>query len=151
MVGHIQLANYVSYFSWIHSYAKIMTLQQWWKHVMKWYFEHFTFNEYYTTMHCIVYVLLMFFQDAKKEYLEKKERGELAAQKVDFLRQNILQSVNAFDESVTTMSGWWWWWRPLLMCSGEPQWDKWWKTAFWGCCNVGEHGRREQREQCRQC
>lgn len=72
---------------------------------MKWYFEHFTFNEYYTTMHCIVYVLLMFFQDAKKEYLEKKERGELAAQKVDFLRQNILQSVNAFDESVTTMSG----------------------------------------------
>ncbi|TKS73397.1 von Willebrand factor [Collichthys lucidus] len=37
---------------------------------------------------------LMFFQDAKKEYLEKKERGELAAQKVDFLKQNILRPVN---------------------------------------------------------
>lgn len=37
--------------------------------------------------------MLMFFQDAKKEYLEKKERGELAAQKVDFLKQNILRPV----------------------------------------------------------
>ncbi|XP_029290159.1 cilia- and flagella-associated protein 161 [Cottoperca gobio] len=33
-------------------------------------------------------------EDAKKEYLEKKERGELAAQKVDFLKQNILKPVN---------------------------------------------------------
>ncbi|XP_070763098.1 cilia- and flagella-associated protein 161 [Enoplosus armatus] len=33
-------------------------------------------------------------EDAKKEYLEKKERGELAAQKVDFLNQNILRPVN---------------------------------------------------------
>ncbi|TMS05561.1 Cilia- and flagella-associated protein 161 [Larimichthys crocea] len=33
-------------------------------------------------------------EDAKKEYLEKKERGELAAQKVDFLKQNILRPVN---------------------------------------------------------
>lgn len=35
----------------------------------------------------------MFFQDAKKEYLEKKERGELAAQKVDFLKLNMLRPV----------------------------------------------------------
>ncbi|XP_071356263.1 cilia- and flagella-associated protein 161 isoform X2 [Trachinotus anak] len=33
-------------------------------------------------------------EDAKKEYLEKKKRGELAAQKVDFLKQNILRPVN---------------------------------------------------------
>ncbi|XP_059191297.1 cilia- and flagella-associated protein 161 [Centropristis striata] len=33
-------------------------------------------------------------EDAKKEYLEKKARGELAAQKVDFLKQNILRPVN---------------------------------------------------------
>ncbi|XP_054476720.1 cilia- and flagella-associated protein 161 [Anoplopoma fimbria] len=33
-------------------------------------------------------------EDAKKEYLEKKERGELFAQKVDFLKQNILSPVN---------------------------------------------------------
>ncbi|XP_044050187.1 cilia- and flagella-associated protein 161 [Siniperca chuatsi] len=33
-------------------------------------------------------------EDAKKEYLEKKERGELAAQRVDFLKQNILRPVN---------------------------------------------------------
>ncbi|KAG8012624.1 High affinity choline transporter 1 [Nibea albiflora] len=36
----------------------------------------------------------IFSKDAKKEYLEKKERGELAAQKVDFLKQNILRPVN---------------------------------------------------------
>lgn len=33
-------------------------------------------------------------EDAMKEYLEKKERGELAAQKVDFLKENILRTVN---------------------------------------------------------
>ncbi|XP_072241312.1 cilia- and flagella-associated protein 161 [Leuresthes tenuis] len=33
-------------------------------------------------------------EDAMKEYLEKKERGELAAQKVDLLKQNILKPVN---------------------------------------------------------
>ncbi|XP_070687515.1 cilia- and flagella-associated protein 161 [Pempheris klunzingeri] len=33
-------------------------------------------------------------EDAKKEYLEKKERGELAAQKIDFLKKNILRPVN---------------------------------------------------------
>uniref|UniRef100_A0A3Q3J418 Cilia- and flagella-associated protein 161 n=2 Tax=Monopterus albus TaxID=43700 RepID=A0A3Q3J418_MONAL len=38
-------------------------------------------------------------EDAIKEYLEKKERGELAAQKVDFLKQNILSPVKL---SVTT-------------------------------------------------
>ncbi|XP_051238429.1 cilia- and flagella-associated protein 161 [Dicentrarchus labrax] len=34
------------------------------------------------------------YEDAKKEYLEKKERGELAGQKVDFLKQHILRPVN---------------------------------------------------------
>ncbi|XP_056273525.1 cilia- and flagella-associated protein 161 [Pseudoliparis swirei] len=33
-------------------------------------------------------------EDAKKDYLEKKEKGELVAQKVDFLKQNILRPVN---------------------------------------------------------
>uniref|UniRef100_A0A8C5DTH7 Cilia- and flagella-associated protein 161 n=1 Tax=Gouania willdenowi TaxID=441366 RepID=A0A8C5DTH7_GOUWI len=33
------------------------------------------------------------FQDAMKEYLEKKERGELCAQRVDLLKQNILEPV----------------------------------------------------------
>ncbi|XP_022610406.1 cilia- and flagella-associated protein 161 [Seriola dumerili] len=33
-------------------------------------------------------------EDAKKEYLEKKKRGDLVAQKVDFLKQNILRPVN---------------------------------------------------------
>ncbi|XP_049430245.1 cilia- and flagella-associated protein 161 isoform X2 [Epinephelus fuscoguttatus] len=33
-------------------------------------------------------------EDKKKEYLEKKERGELSAQKVDFLKQNILRPVD---------------------------------------------------------
>ncbi|XP_041794173.1 cilia- and flagella-associated protein 161 [Chelmon rostratus] len=33
-------------------------------------------------------------EDAMKEYLEKKESGELTAQKVDFLKQNILRPVN---------------------------------------------------------
>ncbi|XP_030282572.1 cilia- and flagella-associated protein 161 isoform X2 [Sparus aurata] len=33
-------------------------------------------------------------EDAKKEFLEKKERGELAAQKVDFLKQNMLSPVD---------------------------------------------------------
>ncbi|XP_047451275.1 cilia- and flagella-associated protein 161 [Mugil cephalus] len=33
-------------------------------------------------------------EDTMKEHLEKKERGELAAQKVDFLRENILRQVN---------------------------------------------------------
>lgn len=37
--------------------------------------------------------MLIFFQDAKNEYLEKKQRGELTAQKVDFLTQNILRPV----------------------------------------------------------
>lgn len=37
--------------------------------------------------------MLVFLQDAKKEFLEKKERGELAAQKVDFLKQNMLSPV----------------------------------------------------------
>nr|XP_046250816.1 cilia- and flagella-associated protein 161 [Scatophagus argus] len=32
-------------------------------------------------------------EDAKKEYLEKKERGELAAQRVDFLKENIFRPV----------------------------------------------------------
>lgn len=36
---------------------------------------------------------LLITQDAMKEYLEKKERGELAAQKVDFLKENILRTV----------------------------------------------------------
>ncbi|CAG5958067.1 unnamed protein product [Menidia menidia] len=38
-------------------------------------------------------------EDALKDYLEKKERGELAAQKVDLLKQNMLKQVNL---SVTT-------------------------------------------------
>ncbi|KAI9529877.1 hypothetical protein NQZ68_008116 [Dissostichus eleginoides] len=38
-------------------------------------------------------------EDAKREHLEKKERGELAAQKVDFLKQHILSPV---DLTVTT-------------------------------------------------
>ncbi|XP_076590274.1 cilia- and flagella-associated protein 161 isoform X1 [Chaetodon auriga] len=33
-------------------------------------------------------------EDAKKEYLEKKEKGELTTQRVDFLKQNILRPVN---------------------------------------------------------
>uniref|UniRef100_A0A3P8T9G8 Cilia and flagella associated protein 161 n=1 Tax=Amphiprion percula TaxID=161767 RepID=A0A3P8T9G8_AMPPE len=33
-------------------------------------------------------------EDAVKEYLEKKEKGELATQKVDFLTENILRPVN---------------------------------------------------------
>ncbi|XP_069018874.1 cilia- and flagella-associated protein 161 isoform X2 [Embiotoca jacksoni] len=41
-------------------------------------------------------------EDAKEEYLEKKERGELAAQKVDFLKENILRPVNL---SVTNDGG----------------------------------------------
>ncbi|XP_061577901.1 cilia- and flagella-associated protein 161 [Cololabis saira] len=41
-------------------------------------------------------------EDAKKEYLRKKERGELPVQKVDFLKQNMLQPV---DLSVTN-DGW---------------------------------------------
>ncbi|KAI3371372.1 hypothetical protein L3Q82_023961, partial [Scortum barcoo] len=43
---------------------------------------------------CQIIHMLMFFKDAKKEYLEKKERGELLAQKVDFLKQNMLRPVN---------------------------------------------------------
>uniref|UniRef100_A0A3Q3LVG8 Cilia and flagella associated protein 161 n=1 Tax=Mastacembelus armatus TaxID=205130 RepID=A0A3Q3LVG8_9TELE len=41
-------------------------------------------------------------EDAKKEYLEKKARGELTAQKVDFLKQNILRPV---ELSVTKDGG----------------------------------------------
>ncbi|XP_029378304.1 cilia- and flagella-associated protein 161 [Echeneis naucrates] len=33
-------------------------------------------------------------EDKKKEYLEKKKRGELTVQKVDFLKENILRPVN---------------------------------------------------------
>ncbi|XP_045894523.1 cilia- and flagella-associated protein 161 [Micropterus dolomieu] len=33
-------------------------------------------------------------EDVKKEHMEKKEKGELVAQKVDFLKQNILRPVN---------------------------------------------------------
>ncbi|KAM7396666.1 hypothetical protein PAMP_019690 [Pampus punctatissimus] len=40
------------------------------------------------------FCILMCVQDAMKEYLERKERGELAAQKVDFLKHNILRPVN---------------------------------------------------------
>ncbi|KAI4786112.1 hypothetical protein KUCAC02_037339 [Chaenocephalus aceratus] len=38
-------------------------------------------------------------EDTKREHLEKKERGELAAQKVDFLKQHMLSPV---DLTVTT-------------------------------------------------
>ncbi|XP_036068286.1 cilia- and flagella-associated protein 161 isoform X2 [Oryzias melastigma] len=38
-------------------------------------------------------------KDAMQEYLEKKEKGELYVQKIDLLRQNMLQPVNL---SVTT-------------------------------------------------
>ncbi|XP_029010541.1 cilia- and flagella-associated protein 161 [Betta splendens] len=41
-------------------------------------------------------------EEAKKEYLEKKERGELTAQKVDFLKLNILRPVKL---SVTNDGG----------------------------------------------
>ncbi|XP_044212686.1 cilia- and flagella-associated protein 161 isoform X1 [Thunnus albacares] len=41
-------------------------------------------------------------EDAMKEYLEKKQRGELATQKVDFLKQNILRPV---DLAVTKDGG----------------------------------------------
>lgn len=34
-----------------------------------------------------------FLQDEVKEHLEKKERGELAGQKMDFLKENILKPV----------------------------------------------------------
>ncbi|XP_037624673.1 cilia- and flagella-associated protein 161 [Sebastes umbrosus] len=33
-------------------------------------------------------------EDERKEYLEKKERGELAVQQLDFLKENILRPVN---------------------------------------------------------
>ncbi|XP_060932539.1 cilia- and flagella-associated protein 161-like [Limanda limanda] len=33
-------------------------------------------------------------EESKKVYLDKRERGELAAQKIDFLKQNILGTVN---------------------------------------------------------
>lgn len=38
-------------------------------------------------------VLFFFLQDEVKEHLEKKERGELASQKMDFLKENILKPV----------------------------------------------------------
>ncbi|XP_041652436.1 cilia- and flagella-associated protein 161 [Cheilinus undulatus] len=41
-------------------------------------------------------------EDEKKEYLEEKQRGELLYQKVDFLKQNMLNLVNL---SVTTDGG----------------------------------------------
>ena len=34
------------------------------------------------------------FQESKKAYLDKRERGELFAQKIDFLKQNMLGPVN---------------------------------------------------------
>lgn len=40
------------------------------------------------------YLMSFFFlQDEVKEHLEKKERGELAGQKMDFLKENILKPV----------------------------------------------------------
>ncbi|KAF3688861.1 Cilia- and flagella-associated protein 161 [Channa argus] len=36
---------------------------------------------------------LFLYEDAKKEFLEKKQRGELTSQKVDFLKENILRPV----------------------------------------------------------
>lgn len=39
------------------------------------------------------YLLHVFLQDEVKEYLEKKERGELAGQKVDLLKENMLRPV----------------------------------------------------------
>lgn len=39
-----------------------------------------------------------------KEYLEKKEKGELAAQKVDFLKHNILRPVKMSSSSLTSPS-----------------------------------------------
>lgn len=37
---------------------------------------------------------VVFWQVAMKDYQEKKMRGELISQKVDFLKQNILSPVN---------------------------------------------------------
>lgn len=41
------------------------------------------------------HILLLFFflQEAMKDYQEKKVRGELISQRVDFLKQNILSPV----------------------------------------------------------
>lgn len=37
--------------------------------------------------------MALFFQDAMNDYFEKKKKGELLVQKLDFLKQNILQPV----------------------------------------------------------
>lgn len=108
--GNTQVGNKVC----VYRYAKIMFLiktQQLCNDV------GFYLTLQYTTSSGGVVVkntnyVMMFLQDVKKEYMEKKEKGELAAQKVDFLKQNILRPVkksliksNINNNNITMMMG----------------------------------------------
>lgn len=87
----------LSYLSFIYCYAKIRGLEYKMAQedaiLWKLYYQLTTYNPAVVEpwICCLCYADV--FQDAKKEYLEKKERGELASQKVDFLKQNILEPV----------------------------------------------------------
>lgn len=49
-------------------------------------------------------MFIFFPQDAKNEFFEKMKRGELGAQRLDFLKQNILRPVSCIKSLQKTIN-----------------------------------------------